>query len=456
MPEEAATQPEEAATEEAVKKAPQRPSLRIRRGKKVTEGVAAQTIIADIKSGQLKPSDEFSIDGVNWRRLDTHVQLAKVFASVPQKPPSGKKGILFFLFLLLLAGFGVVYAHPYWVFYKTQIAVDGRNVEQLSQEVDYSALYLDIKRQVDSQWNGIAAQKIHSTRYAKSALPKGRILADRWINTLMTPEAVMAYSEGEIDVIGFPAVKKSSKKKASQAKVVPDPWANLELNTESAVTIFNSVSGVLVRAELRYRDMNTFTATVKANNGEDILFRYERRGIDWKVAGVQLPAGPMSVSINDIAESALKQARNQAQAGKRNKNIKKVRENKKQQAQVAKLANINKAYMANLELRNLSVGKGKKYLFGSPNPGVFSSLMNKGNRTLKEVEITLYFYNGKGAIVSEKKLYPVSVSKYRPGRDNDPLGPNSVKKVGYLVKEFAPASWGGKVQMRVTHIVFMD
>jgi hypothetical protein len=388
--------------------------------------------------------------------MDTHVQLAKVFATVPRKPPSGKKGLLFFLFLLLLAGVGVVYAHPYWVFYKTQMAANVRNVDKLSQEVDYSALHQDIKRQVDSQWNGIAAQKINKSRHAKSALPKGRILVDRWVNTLMTPQAVMAYTEGQTDIIGSPAGEKSSKKKVSREKVSPDPWANLELNAESAVTIFNSVSSVLARAELRYRDVNTFTATVKADNGENVIFRYERRGIDWKVAGVQLPAGPMSSSLNDIAQSALKQARNQARAGKRIKKIKKFGKDKKQAAQVAKLANINKAYMANLELRNLSIGKGKKYLFGSPNPGVFSSLMNKGNRTLKEVEITLYFYNGKGAIVSEKKLYPVSVSKYRPGRDNDPLGPNSVKKVGYLVKEFAPASWGGKVQMRVTHIVFMD
>ncbi len=444
--------PETAAPEGTVK-APQRPGLMIRRGKKVTEGVEAQTVIADIKSGQLKPSHEFSMDGIHWRRLDSHVQLAKVFAAAPKKPPSGKKGTLIFLFLLLLVGFGVVYAHPYWVFYETQMAADGRNVDKLSQGVDFSALYQDIKRQVDSQWNGIAAQKIKNTPYAKSALPKGRILVDRWINTLVTPEAVMAYSKGQTDVIGSPTGKKSSKKKASQEKVAPDPWANLGLNVESAVTVFNSVIGVLARADLGYRDVNTFTATVKANNGENVLFRYERRGMDWKVAGIQLPAGPMSTSLNDIAQSALNQAR---KAEKRNKKIKKAEEDKKQQAQVAKLVNINKAYMANLELRNLSVGKGKKYLFGSPNPGIFATLLNKGNRTLNELEITIYFYNRQGAIVSEKKLYPVSVSKYRAGRDNDPLRPNGVKKVGYLVKEFAPASWAGKVQMRVTHIVLKD
>ena len=301
--------PEAAAPEGAVK-APQRPSLMIRRGKKVTEGVAAQTVIADIKSGQLKPSDEFSMDGIHWRRLDSHMQLAKVFAAAPEKPPSGKKGLLIFLFLLLLGGLAGVYAHPYWVFYKTQMAADSRNVDQLSQEVDYSAVYQDIKRQVDSQWNGITAQKINNTPYAKSALPKGRILVDRWTNTLVTPEAVMAYSKGQTDVIGFATGKKSSKKKASQEKVALDLWANLGLNVESAVTIFNSVSGVLARADLGYRDVNTFTATVQVNNGENFIFRYERRGMDWKVTGIQLPAGPMSASLNDIAQSTLKQARN--------------------------------------------------------------------------------------------------------------------------------------------------
>jgi hypothetical protein len=110
--------------------------------------------------------------------------------------------------------------------------------------------------------------------------------------------------------------------------------------------------------------------------------------------------------------------------------------------------------MASLELKGLTVGKGKKFVFGSPNPGLFATLTNKGNRTLKEVEVTVYFYNGKGAIVSEKKLYPVSVSKYRPGRDNDPLNSKKSKKIGYLVREFAPPSWAGKVQMRVTGIKF--
>ncbi|MDH5458755.1 MAG: hypothetical protein OEY26_08580, partial [Nitrospinota bacterium] len=58
--------------QEAPVKTPQRPKLMIRRGKKITEGVEVQSVFEDIKNGELKPSHEFSMDGENWRRLDSH------------------------------------------------------------------------------------------------------------------------------------------------------------------------------------------------------------------------------------------------------------------------------------------------------------------------------------------------------------------------------------------------
>ena len=184
---------------------------------------------------------------------------------------------------------------------------------------------------------------------------------------------------------------------------------------------------------------------------------YERKGIDWKLSGITLPVEHLRSSLNDIAQSALKNAKSKAETVNKNKKSKvkkNEKKNEKKLVQVAKLDNNKTAYMASLKLKNLTVGKGKKFLFNSPDPGLFVTLTNKGNRNLSEVEITVYFYNGKGAIVSEKKLYPVSVSKYRPGRDNDPLDATKAKKIGYLVKDFAPPSWAGKVQVRVTDIVF--
>jgi hypothetical protein len=442
-------------------KSSQRPKLMIRRGRKVMEGVEVQAVFADIRSGQLKPKHEFSTDGVNWRRLDSHPQLAKVFASAPE-PEGKKKGPLVFICLIILVaivGAGL-YFHPYLAFYNVQTAVDSRNVEKLSEWVDYPGFNQSVKGQLDAQWNEISTAQISPTPYATSANPAGRARVDKMIAALATPEAVMGFVRGETDRIG------SWSRRAPKAPAVEgaeDPLADVGLNMESVTKVMDSVNGVLARGEFRYEGLSSFVATIKTVNGKNLDLVYEREGIGWKLTGVTLPAEPVRSSINDIAQSVLKDARVKARAaskkskkGKKGKSDKKGKSVKQKPVQVAKLTSGKKAYMANIKLGRLSVGKGKKYLFGSPNPGLFATLANKGNRTLNEVEVTVYFYNGKGAIVSEKKLYPVSVSKYRPGRDNDPLKPQKAKKIGYLVKEFAPSSWAGKVQMRVTDIKFKE
>ncbi len=436
---------------EAPVKTPQRPKLTIRRGKKVTEGVEVQSVFADIKSGQLKPKHEFSMDGVNWRRLDNHPQLAKAFASAPEPEPKNKGPwvFLFLTFLLVLVG---AYFHPYWAFYNVQTAADSRDVQKLSQWVDYSDLSRHVQSQLDVQWSEVSAEKFSKTPYAKLADPMGRAQVNKMTNALVTPEAVMGFARGETDLIGSWARGSS---KASAVEDSKDPLEGLGLNLESVKGVLDSVKGVLAQVEFRYAGINSFVVTISTANGESLDFMYERKGMGWKLSGITLPSKGVRSSLNDIAQSALKSARAKAKSGAVNKSRKeKEKKDEKKPVQVAKLDNKKNAYMATLELKGLTVGKGKRFLFSSPNPGLFATLTNTGNKTLSEVEVTVYFYNGKGAIVSEKKLYPVSVSKYRPGRDNDPLNPKKSKKVGYLVKEFAPPSWAGKVQMRVTDIVF--
>ena len=443
-------------------KSPRRPKLMIRRNRKVTEGVEVQIVFSEIKSGQLKPSHEFSMDGgANWRRLDSHPQLAKVFASVPQPEPK-KRGPLVFLFMIILVVLAAgMYVHPYLAFYNVQTAVDNRNAQKLSEWVDYSDVHRDVKGQLDDQWSEISATKISNTPYAKLAEPVGRAQVDKMIDALVTSDAVIGFVNGETGLIDTWARGSSKTPAVENSK---DPLADLALNMESVNKVLDIVKGVLAQGEFRYAGLNSFVATIKTEGGENLELTYERKGIDWKLSGVTLPVERVRSSLNSIAQSALKNARIKTQAV--NKNVKdkdkgkdknkNKNEKKKKPIQVAKLTNAKKAYMANLELRNLTIGKGKRYLFGSPNPGLFATLTNKGNRTLNEVEITAYFYNEKGAIVSEKKLYPVSVSKYRPGRDNDPLKSKKSKKIGYLVKEFAPPKWSGKVQMRVTGIIFKE
>ena len=442
-------------------KSSQRPKLMIRRGRKVTEGVEVQAVFADIRSGHLKPKHEFSTDGTNWRRLDSHPQLARVFSSAPEPEPKNKGPLIFLLMIVLMAVGAGLYFHPYLAFYNVQTAVDSRDVQKLSESVDYSGLRQGIKSQLDVQWSEVSASQISNTPYAMLAEPVGRAQMDKMTEALITPEAVMSFAKGETGLIGSWAEGKS--KAPTTGDTMEDPWAGLALDMESVNKVLDSVNGVLAQGELRYTGISSFVATIKAGSGESFDFIYEREGIGWKLSGITLPLEPVRSAVDKIAQSVLKDARARAasrnqknQKTQKDKKSKKGESIKKKPVQVAKFTSAKKAYMAKLQLGKLTVGKGKKYRFGSPNPGLFATLVNKGNRTLNQVEVTIYFYNKKGAIVSEKKLYPVSVSKYRPGRDNDPLKPQKAKKIAYLVKEFAPPSWAGKVQMRVTDIIFKE
>jgi len=112
------------------------------------------------------------------------------------------------------------------------------------------------------------------------------------------------------------------------------------------------------------------------------------------------------------------------------------------------------AYIKNVLLKDFRVAEGKKYGFGKAVPGVFGTVVNNGDRSLKEVEITVYFLNDKGTIIGEEDFHPVLVSEYSFGGDNKPLKPNYVEDFGYSVEDYAPSSWSNKAKAKITNIEF--
>jgi len=112
------------------------------------------------------------------------------------------------------------------------------------------------------------------------------------------------------------------------------------------------------------------------------------------------------------------------------------------------------AYIKKVILKDFKVSEGKKYGFGKAVPGVFGTIVNNGDKTLKKVEITVYFLNDKGAVIGEEDFHPVLVSEYSFGGDNKPLKPNYVKDFGYSVEDSAPSSWSKKAKVKITNIEF--
>lgn len=105
------------------------------------------------------------------------------------------------------------------------------------------------------------------------------------------------------------------------------------------------------------------------------------------------------------------------------------------------------AYFTNVEVKNVSIGKS---YFGEK--GVFGEIKNKGDKSLKSVEITTYCLDKDGKVVFDKTYHPVLVSEYS-FRNEGPLKPNYSRQFGCKLDD-APSDWSGKVRVEVTDVEF--
>jgi tetratricopeptide (TPR) repeat protein len=104
-------------------------------------------------------------------------------------------------------------------------------------------------------------------------------------------------------------------------------------------------------------------------------------------------------------------------------------------------------YFPYIEVRNVHVAKTILDDYG-----VFGEIKNRGNRTLKKVEITAYCLDKEGNVVYEKRYHPVLVTEFSL-RDSQPLKPNYGKTFGYRIDN-APSDWAKKARVAVTDVEF--
>lgn len=123
------------------------------------------------------------------------------------------------------------------------------------------------------------------------------------------------------------------------------------------------------------------------------------------------------------------------------------------------------AYINKVKILDLKVAKGyPKYLEGLEEYldssdyywGVFGKIKNTGNKTLKEVELTIYFLDKNGQRIYEDKYYPVLTSSLNFTGDGDkPLKPNYIVDFGYKTDD-VPSEWAKKIEAKITNIEFED
>ena len=116
------------------------------------------------------------------------------------------------------------------------------------------------------------------------------------------------------------------------------------------------------------------------------------------------------------------------------------------------------AYVANVELYDLKAKYYETYLERRL-PGVEFKLRNKGTRTLRKVEVTVYFEDASGAVIAETEFNPVLVTKYS-FRDNKPLRPNYIwqlERGKFYQAKSVPSEWKeGAVKAKITDIEFAE
>lgn len=109
-----------------------------------------------------------------------------------------------------------------------------------------------------------------------------------------------------------------------------------------------------------------------------------------------------------------------------------------------------RAYAEEVVLRDVHVGES-----ALGEQGVFGEVKNAGNRTLSEVEITVYCLDAAGQPVSEETFHPVSeAASGWSMRGYMPLRPNYAQQFGYRVK--STSDWSGRVRVKVTDLAFAD
>lgn len=107
--------------------------------------------------------------------------------------------------------------------------------------------------------------------------------------------------------------------------------------------------------------------------------------------------------------------------------------------------------ISDLMVENLRVAPSERW--GKTGSAVFGTIVNKGNKTLNEVTIRVYFLDAEGKRIGEHIYHPVLVTRFSSG-DQYPLRPSYRKDFGYYVEDVAPSGWSKRIEGEIIDIEF--
>ncbi len=238
---------------------------------------------------------------------------------------------------------------------------------------------------------------------------------------------------------------------------VDNVLADRSLNNSSSISInpFTNLVSITIEMEQTRDDSNLFVSfgdgllkTVIQLIGPGVLEHQLNTAAREKydLYAILIPY-KVKISMGEVdSESA---ARFRAERDKKKSEEARIKKEEQERKQKVMFSYID----SSLVLEKLRVGQGSR--FGEEVTGVFGTVINKGNKTLNEVKLRIYFLNAKGERIGEKDYYPVLVTKYSFGlADRSPLRPGYRKDFGYSVEHDAPSGWSKRIESAIIEVEF--
>ena len=171
------------------------------------------------------------------------------------------------LVLVVVLGFlGYVAAGPYLAIQGIREALAEQDTAKLEQHVDFAALRVNLRAQFEDYLARRAGPDMQSNLLGQFALSVANNVVSASVDTMVTPLGIGALLQG-----------RSMWKKATGDTIGGDTHAP------------PVPADPLREATHRFESLSRFTATVKDEDGDPVVFVFTRQGLRWRLTDVRLP-----------------------------------------------------------------------------------------------------------------------------------------------------------------------
>lgn len=177
-----------------------------------------------------------------------------------------KKWLLPSLALIVLALGAYIVGGPYLAIHGISRAIEERDTGRLQRHVDFPALRVNLKAQLNDYLVRKAGTDMQSSLFGAVLLGMAGNVTGAGVDTLVTPIGVAALLQGD-----------SVWKRAIGNTANGDTWGP------------PAPAKPLANTQGHYESLSRFTATTRLDDGREVVFVLSRQGLRWRLTNIQLP-----------------------------------------------------------------------------------------------------------------------------------------------------------------------